>query len=797
MLSSFARIRACTGQRAASITSRRGWTERTARTTSSRWRIPTSSGTPPSAPPGSRAEALAAALVGENVSRREAEEYVGELIDSQILRPDLVSLLTGPDPAEALARQLRAHPETAAIGDRLEKTRTELSAIDEAGLGADPARYRAVARRLEGLRAPVELPRLFQVDMIKPSPEAMLGGAVLEEIVRGVETLRRLGAPRGMDDLTRFREAFAARYEEREVALVEALDEEAGIGFPPASGTDADGGPLLKGLAFPAAPREAVSWGAREKFLLRKLTEAAGCGAREIVLEPRDLDELDRKDPPPLPGAFAVLASVAAASEEALSSGDFRLLWTGTDGPSGARLLGRFCDADPDLRRGVERHLRAEEALDPEAVFAEVVHLPEGRLGNVLFRPVLREYEIPYLGRSGASADRQIPITDLFVSVSGGRIVLRSASLNRRIIPRLTSAHNFRWLGLPLYRFLCELQGQGAAGSLGWDWGPLWSAPFLPRVVCGRLVLSLAQWNVSKEELKRLAGSRGAERFRMVQSWRAKLGLPRLIVLADGDNRLPVDLANVLSVESFVHLIKDREEARLIEMFPGPDELCARGPEGRFVHELVVPFVRTPAARRPPPAAATTRPPAPGAALPRSFPPGSEWIYAKLYGGASAADRVLREIVAPLVEKTLDSGAADRWFFIRYGDPDRHLRLRLHGEPARLLGEVTPRAERRRRSAPRRRAALEGAARHLRAGGGALRRARGNRAGRADLPGGQRSRAGDPRDARVGGRRRGRAVAPHASGDRRAAGGLRVRSRGQARVAGRNAPRARQRAALR
>jgi thiopeptide-type bacteriocin biosynthesis protein len=32
----------------------------------------------------------------------------------------------------------------------------------------------------------------------------------------------------------------------------------------------------------------------------------------------------------------------------------------------------------------------------------------------------------------------------------------------------------------------------------------------------------------------------------------------------------------------------------------------------------------------------------------------------------------------------------DRWFFIRYGDPDWHLRLRFHGKPARLHEEVLP-----------------------------------------------------------------------------------------------------------
>jgi len=42
------------------------------------------------------------------------------------------------------------------------------------------------------------------------------------------------------------------------------------------------------------------------------------------------------------------------------------------------------------------------------------------------------------------------------------------------------------------------------------------------------------------------------------------------------------------------------------------------------------------------------------------------------------------------VREALKSGAADRWFFIRYGDPDWHLRLRLHGPRARLAGEVLP-----------------------------------------------------------------------------------------------------------
>ena len=38
----------------------------------------------------------------------------------------------------------------------------------------------------------------------------------------------------------------------------------------------------------------------------------------------------------------------------------------------------------------------------------------------------------------------------------------------------------------------------------------------------------------------------------------------------------------------------------------------------------------------------------------------------------------------------LQSGAGDQWFFIRYGDPEWHLRLRVHGSPETLHRHVLP-----------------------------------------------------------------------------------------------------------
>ncbi len=273
------------------------------------------------------------------------------------------------------------------------------------------------------------------------------------------------------------------------------------------------------------------------------------------------------------------------------------------------------------------------------------------------------------------------------VSVRGKEIILRSASLNRQIIPRLTTAHNYGWRSVGVYRFLCSLQSQEAV-VWEWDWGALAHAPFLPRIVTRRLVLARARWLLGKHELERLGNRTGRALFEAVQDWRAERRLPRWVVLADADNTLVVDLDNILSLESFAHLVKERDEAVLLELFPAPDQLCARDPDGRFVHELVVPFVRTANA----PARIATRS-ADHVLFPRpdrSYPPGSEWLYIKLYSGTATADQVLRDVIGPCVREAINAGVADRWFFIRYSDPASHLRLRLHGDAETLQRAVWP-----------------------------------------------------------------------------------------------------------
>jgi thiopeptide-type bacteriocin biosynthesis protein len=628
---------------------------------------------------GATPEALARAMMAERpkVTAADAAAFVESLIDSQVLVSPLAPAVTG-SPLGDLIGALAGLPGEDATAAALAGVRDALGALDAAGLGLAADRYRTVAGALEALPAPVELRRLFHVDLYRRDGAASLGEGVLGEISAAVAALARISPVEPPPALARFRQRFTERYEQRSIPLVEALDEDLGVGFAASDDGAADPAPLLEGIALGGRAVPGDPFTPADAWKLRRVMEV---GAGPWALTEQDLAALARTEAGELPDAFAVMATVVAPSPEAVERGEYGVVLKGAAGPSGARLFGRFCHGDPALEAHVQAHLRAEEARHPGAVFAEIVHLPQGRLGNILCRPALRAHEIPYLARPGVDDDHALPITDLLVSVEDKRIVLRSRRLGREVVPRLTSAHAVGPADLPIYRFLTSLQNQEGIGAADWSWGPLGSAPRLPRVTLGRVVLEPARWTLRAPQLEALIRARGAARFRAAVELRLRFGLPRWISLGDRDQLLALDLDNVLCVDTFAELVRDRAEVTILELVPLPEDCCVQGPGGRYTHELAIPFVRAGVA----PAVAA---PAAARPLPRTFAPGSEWLTAKIYCGPASIDRVLREIVAPLLAERAPS--LDRWFFLRYADPEWHLRVRFQGARPELLGGVLP-----------------------------------------------------------------------------------------------------------
>ncbi|MDX6281648.1 MAG: lantibiotic biosynthesis protein, partial [Kribbellaceae bacterium] len=115
---------------------------------------------------------------------------------------------------------------------------------------------------------------------------------------------------------------------------------------------------------------------------------------------------------------------------------------------------------------------------------------------------------------------------------------------------------------------------------------------------------------------------------------------------------------------------------------PGGDEY-ATGWLGDRANEIIVQLTHTG-----PQNTAPRQVPEPALHAGSHFPPGDEWLYAKLYLSAERQDDLLVDHVGQLARALPEQ--VDRWFFIRYNDPEPHLRLRFHAAPGELSSVLLP-----------------------------------------------------------------------------------------------------------
>jgi thiopeptide-type bacteriocin biosynthesis protein len=596
----------------------------------------------------------------------EAEDYIRELIDSGVLVSSIEPSVTSDAAIDELlafftlvSEDSNATVSLAEMRERL-KTSRQTGTDARSDLGHADVLLQLLPVSAEGRLPPSPL----HVELWKPTAANTLGTATVQSVIAGVSALCLVGRRLESAALEEFRERFVMRYERACVPLLRALDEEDGVPFG------------VGGVAGPPADQTA----AREfrRKVMECLVSYRGDGVPEVLLQSEHPS--DSHYDIEAPGTMDVFLSVSRF-EQVPAEDKPHILIRGVSSP-GCRAIARFCHMDVDLRRSVADFMAAEESHRGGPVLAELVYAPRGGDVDALCRPSLRRYEIPILSRGSAAKIDTIEPNDLMVSVApDGRVVLYSLRLEREVIPRLTNAHSY-WhpLAPAVYRFLCHLQFQGCGvPSLPWEGLADW--PILPRVRVGAALLALARWKVTKEELFDAMNLEGYERFDAIRKLRARRGWPRWTNLVEGDNLLAIDFDNPLSVEACVSAMRRSQEHSFLEEAFAINRDGGTGcSDGTYATEIILPVTRTPTAR--PPAAsshefcgnragvrATSAAP-----TFRRLPPGGECLYVKVYGSNVALDN-FASIDLRRFCQTMGPGVS--WFFLRYRDPELHLRVRF------------------------------------------------------------------------------------------------------------------------
>lgn len=612
----------------------------------------------------------------------EVEAYIQDLIDEGMLVASIPLPLTGDSPDLALLKSLKGIEEYASA-DHLATALAQIDHLDTQRSG-EVAPYKKLLSHLENLPVKAQENKLFQSDVYRSFEVCQLSDKELKRFQKQIELLSGLSITPDHSPLKEFITKFNMRFEGQFVPLDVVLDDESGIGISNETGYEA---PLVAGLNL-ARVSSSTSSQAEISVLDAIIEDAISSPENRclssITLKSKALKSqvTNKNVVEKYPSSFATMLSMYQDENQ-----NPILSLNGCYGPSSANLLGRFCHLDDTLKQDVIRELEKEQAHSADVIFAEVVHMPEGRPGNVIARPHLREYEIVFMADSSLDPAYQIPLSDLHVWVEGQKVKLWSKRLNKQVVPRLSSAHNYSNRSLSAYKFLCMLQHQDGRA-------PNFSMPtsttrltFVPRIMLDNLVLNKKTWRIERKQLEEVTKKNLFDRVKL-DALLAKYQLDPQVSYAMSDNVLNLDLRNPDMFNILLAETKGQTRVELTEVLYTQFESRIVDEKGlHYNNEIIVPFFNSHA---PPHHHFADDPIANINAVPikRRFSAGSEWLSLKIYSGNSLVEQLLSDQLLPLIEE--NAAYYDKWFFIRYGDPDWHLRLRFLGEPSQLCGKLLP-----------------------------------------------------------------------------------------------------------
>lgn len=582
----------------------------------------------------------------------KARQLLAELIRRRVLITGLHASSTETDALGYLVGQLDAI-DAGSLAPVAETVR-ELHAV-RAGLEGCATRggRDSVAARMRDLipglrRHPVALDLRLDAQIVLPE-------AVAREIERAALILTRLSSrPYGTAAWNEYHQRFYERYGiGTMVPLTEAVAD-SGTGYP-------DG--------YPGAPagarRPRVS--ARDDGLVRLAQAAALDGRDEVILTDDQIEALDMgPDEPRLPPHLEIGARVHAASLEELQRGRFRLEVVSVSrgvGVSTGRFLSVLAPAD---RKVLVAELADLPAADGDTVPAQLSFPPLlSESAHVARSPQVLPTVIS-LQEHRAPQDTVLTPEDLAVGCDGRRMYLAAPERGHRVEAVGMHALNLHTHTPPLVRFLIELSRAQCAQVTVFDWGAAAAMPFLPRLRYGRTVLATARWRLEASELPGRAHPR-AEWDAALSGWRARRRLPRRVYLVEDDRRLFLDLDEA----GHRALLRQHLDQSRLAVLVEASEPEAYGWCGGRAHEVVVPLKATgPSAWPPLPAPSQARA---LSAAQMQTPAASSVLLAALYGDPRRQDMLLSRHLPGLLEQL----GNPPWWFIRFRDPDQHLRVRI------------------------------------------------------------------------------------------------------------------------
>ncbi len=486
--------------------------------------------------------------------------------------------------------------------------------------------------------------------------KALSGGvnkAKLQSLPPCVEYLLSIQSPVANADLNAFRSSFLQHYENQEQPLMRILDPEFGIGYGDLENAPA-GDMLINELLKTKKTEQTITHYRNNAFtqnLLNAILEHKGSKDQIIQLQEHQIKPVLHQANELPANSFSALVRLE----------DDLVVLDHIGGATATALAGRFTLASANIESHCKAIRKFESEANPDIIFFDIAYMAEGKVDNINRRKEIYDYELPLLNYS--CSEHLIHLDDLFITIKDNEIILLSKRYEKRVMPRLASAYNYTRSDLPVYRFLCDLQHQNILTQISFDIQSLIGGlNFYPRIQYGNVVLSPAKWKIDRQDFE----------ARDVASQLELMQVTQRFTVGNGDQTLCFDRSSATDMVCFKRYLDQQTEFTVTEMFTG-NKLAVHNNEGKpYLTQFLLTFQHSTPLYRPfYPNIILSEEKFPGV-----ITPGRDWLYFEIYCHAQRTNEILSNTVAEFIDSY--QAAFKCWFFIRYNQPENHLRLRLH-----------------------------------------------------------------------------------------------------------------------
>ncbi|HRG01693.1 MAG TPA: lantibiotic dehydratase [Bacteroidia bacterium] len=627
---------------------------------------------------------LAELLINDDITKEDAINYINEIISSQILTHHLEPTLTGTEYFESILQQLNViqsnHPcnQLDKILIILKEIENQLSNIDKSVINSVEV-YKNTFNLLKSILPNLKETKLFQTDLFKNTLQQSIHKNIQKQLLNTLNFLNKITPYDLNNNLNEFIKKFILKYQDKEIPLLIALDEENGIGYPLKKNTGINN--LVDDIPnYNDNKKNIEKNNPFENCLLKIITN--NNKKKVVTVTEKDFTDSINSNTV-LPSSIAMMFSV-------INTSNSKLKLINTSGSSAINLLSRFANTNSDIKNIIKEIADFEQSQMPNKILAEIIHLPENRIGNILSRPTTRAYEIPYLTKSSVDIDHRIQLQDLTIKIKNNIIVLYDTRLKKEVIPRLSNAHNYFKTSLPVYYFLCDIQNQYFTNTrISFNWGKLTSQfDFFPRIEFENTVLCSAKWVLKQKDLEplRKISYSNEDKQKNFIDLKHRIQLDDQFIYNDGVEELLIDTKNKTSIECFINIIKTKQEVILEEyLFNNNHALITNTNKKPYTNECIALLLNEQKVNI---SATTTNLKARSKLTLKKTEIKNEWLYYKIYAGPKTCDEILISHINEITSTLLKKKDIDSWFFIRYNDPDSHLRFRLHISDLKKINKI-------------------------------------------------------------------------------------------------------------